>query len=278
MTFFLLVLIASFVLLPANAVYAKQLKRELTVKVYPESGFPPKSSNPIVPLRNFTVNIYQPNGALIASKKTDVNGEAVFDLHYGKYFIAAPTADHLSYVPTTIGFVFTPKNKVAYLYLPWLRTRAEGPSVHPLWFESIDLDTATPEHETMLKCHAGETISVKVSWWMLETTNYPWWYVSLFGDWQPTAALSNLAFGRSGPGENQFYEVTATFTAPLEHGIYTLRVVGVLDYSWPCSYYTKSHYSAIEGRDMGINILAQAPEDYENIGVATIKVVGFKKN
>lgn len=174
MTFFLLVLIASFVLLPANTVYAKQLKRELTVKVYPESGFPPASSNPIVPLRNFTVNIYQPNGALIASKKTDVNGEAVFDLHYGKYFITAPTPDHLAHVPTTIGFVFTPKNKAANLYLPWLFTRKKSqPSVHPLWFESLDLDTATPEHETMLKCLAGETISVEVSWWSLETTNNP---------------------------------------------------------------------------------------------------------
>ncbi len=277
MTFFLLVIIASFTLLTANAVFAKQPKRELSVLVYPESGFPPASSNPIVPLRNFTVNIYQPNGALIASKKTDVNGEAVFDLHYGKYFIAAPTSDHLNYVPTTIGFVFTPKNKVAYLYLPWLRTRVkEGPSTNPFWFSFIDLDTSTPEHETMLKCLPGQTISVKVSWWELETTNSPVWYVSLFGDWQPTVRLSNLGSGTAGPGHNQLYERVRTFTAPLEPGVYTLRVVGVLDYRWPCSYYTWRHFSAALGRDMAIHILAQTKGDYENIGIATIKVVDFE--
>lgn len=272
-TFFLPVLIASFTLLPANAVYAEQPKPELSVMVYPESGFPPASSEPIVPLRNFTVNIYQPNGALIASKITDTNGEAVFDLHYGKYIIvAAPPAD-LNYVPTRIGFVFTPKKKVVYLYLPWLRTRGPGPSMHPLWFNFIDLDTSTPEHETMLKCFPGQTVSVEVSWWELETTNSPVWYVSLFGDWQPTMCLSNLDWGTAGPGHNNLYERICTFTAPLEPGVYTVRVVGVLDFSWPCSYYTWSHYSAALGRDTEINILAQAPAEYENIGIAIIKVV-----
>lgn len=277
MAFFLLVLIASFTFLPANAVFAKQPKHELSVLVYPESGFPPASLDPIVPLENFTVNIYQPNGALIASKKTDVNGEAVFDFHYGKYFIAAPTPDHLAYVPTTIGFVFTPKKKVAYLYLPWLYTRNPlPPNVHPLRFESIDLDTSTSEHETMLKCFPGQTLSIKVSWWELETTHFPVWYVSLFGDWQPTIALSNLASGRSSPSTHELYKRIATFNAPLEPGIYTVRVVGVLDYSWPCSYFTRFHYSAHLGRDTRIGILGQEPGEYENIGMATIKVVDFE--
>lgn len=277
MTFFLLVLIASFTLLPANAAFAKQPKRELSVIVYPESGFPPASSNPIVPLQNCTVNIYRPNGTLIASKKTDVNGEAVFNLHYGKYIISIPTPTPSAYMPTTIGFVFTPKNKVANLYLPWLYTRNPlPPSVHPLRFESIDLNTATPEHETMLKCLPGQTISVKVSWWELETTHYPVWYVSLFGDWQPTTPLSNLAWGVSSPSTHELYERIATFTAPLKPGIYTVRVVGVLDFWWPCSYFTRFHYSAHLGRDTRIGILGREPGEYENIGIATIKVVDFE--
>ncbi|MFC2142530.1 hypothetical protein ACFLR7_06320 [Acidobacteriota bacterium] len=276
MTFFLLVIAVSFILLPANSVFAKQPKPELTVIVNPESGFPPASSGPIVPLKNFTVNIYRPDGTLIASKETDINGEAVFNFHYGKYIIAAPTPNHRFYMPTAIGFVFKPKNKVAHLYLPWLYSRDSWPTSHPLWFESLDLDTATPEHETMLKCFAGQTISVKVSWWSLKTTNSPVWYVSLFGDWQLTTPLSNLAMGGSGPGQNRFYERIATFAAPLEPGIYTVRVVGVLDFWWPCSYYTRFHYSAHLGRDTRIGILAQEPGEYENIGVATLKVVGFE--
>jgi hypothetical protein len=148
--------------------------------------------------------------------------------------------------------------------------------VQPLKFESIDLDTATPEHETMLKCFPDQTISIEVSWWELETTNWPVWYVSLFGDWKPTTPLSNLASGTSSPSTHELYERTATFAAPLEPGVYTVRVVGVLDYYWPCSYYTRFHYSAALGRDTRIGIPGQEPGKYENVGIATIKVVEFE--
>jgi hypothetical protein len=246
----------------------------LNITVYDESGFPPASGNGANVLPGIPLEIYTLGNILVANGTTDSHGTASFSLQQGSY--------NISYggviIPGWGKFAVTSKLVDVYgssrgidLYCPEVtyHVYSEG---GPFELNYVDLDVNTPDYQGTINVQPGQLVNAEFSWWELETVNVPVWYVSVFGDWAPTAALGNLGSGTAAPSSHNLHTVQLAFNAPATPGTYQVRMVGVLDYDWPNSFYTGNHYQPSQGRDTTVQLLGTSVD--EPCAIGTIVVGG----
>lgn len=266
----------------------------LRVNAFDESGFPPASDDGFAMFAEVKVKIYDMDDNLIASDKTGDDGSVTFNLNPGTYTIeyggclvrspTSPTTDLKYYHPilpsSTEVTVVSGTNEVDLhvVSLLWHVYKWGSDGGDPFELNYLDLDSDTPEYEDSIWVAPGQTVEAEASFWELETVNVPVWYASVFGEWNPTTSLANLASGCSSSSSHNLYTIPFSFTAPTEPGTYHIRLNGALDYDWPTSYYTGGHPNPNLGRDMcpaiisNINIDTETKDITGTYGVATITV------
>lgn len=258
----------------------------LTLTVFDESGFAPASANGFQRLAEVKVKIYDAGGSLVASGQSGNDGTVTFNLDPGAYtvqyggslyrYTTTPQSTDL----TTYGACLPDSKQVTVtqginqlnLYVAGLlfhvyQSGSDGGD--PFQLDYVDLNSTTADHETTITVSPGQTVHAVASFWELETINVPVWWASVFGDWNPTATLANLASGVASPSSHTLHTVPFTFTAPTQPGTYHIRLNGALDYDWCNSYYTGMHPNPNLGRDMGNSIISNI-----NIGTQTRNITG----
>ena len=248
----------------------------LTVNVFDEAGFPPASIHGAYRLPDIPVEIYTLNDILVASGVTDPSGAVTFNLAEGSYKVIYGG----KVTGATGGGGFGVASKIVEVSGSSVSVDLHcfGVTYHsylaggPYELNYIDLDTSSGGHQDTIIVQPGAQVNAEFSWWELETINVPVWYVSAFGEWSPTSALGNLGLGVASPSSHNLHTVLLTFTVPTIPGTYGVRLVGVLDYDWPNSYYTGDHYQPSLGRDTSMAILSKAIDS--SYGIGTIIVSG----
>lgn len=248
----------------------------LKVTVFDESGFPPASSSGPRSLADIPVKVSTLDDTLVVSGVTDPSGIVSFNIGEGTYKIVYG------------GLAIDPRGGSAYgsaskivdvsgsfmsidLYCSTV-TFHSYEAGGPYELNYVDLDRDSAGYQDAMTVQPGEQINAEFSWWELETHNVPVWYVSVFGSWSETSALGNLKSGCASPSAYRLHTASLSFTAPTTPGTYEVRLLGVLDYTWPNSYYTGAHYNPSLGRDMGIGIIGKGV--HEPYGTGTIVVRG----
>jgi len=269
----------------------------LNVNVFDESGFSPPSATGFQKLAEVKVKIYDAASNLIASGQSGNDGTVTFNLDPGVYtvqyggclyrYITSPQSSDLAHygacLPDSAQVTVAQGSNQLNLYVAGLlfheyQWGSDGGD--PFQLNYVDLNSATADHETSITVSPGQTVQAVASFWELETINVPVWWASVFGDWNPTTALANLAEGVASPSSHNLHTVPFTFTAPTQPGTYHIRVNGALDYDWCNSYYTGMHPNPRLGRDMGNNIISNINIDTSsrditgNYGTGTIIVGG----
>lgn len=270
------------------SVLAPQVKAETTtlkVNTFDESGFSPSSLTGFHKWADVLVSVYTLEEVLVASGLSDDTGSVVFSLDPGSYvleyggvmgrpageaFTVPLTLDRME-VDVTSGFNEVDMHVKIDFFHFFKDVHGPGSGGWPLELNYIDLDISTPEHEDTINVLPGETVNAEVSFWELETINVPVWYASLFGSWDPTASLSNLASGVSSPSSHNLHTMQVSFTAPLTEDTHFVRLVGVYDYTWPNSYYTGYHYNSALGKDMGVGLISKSLEGPYGIGTLIVE-------
>jgi rhamnogalacturonyl hydrolase YesR len=244
----------------------------LNVTVYDESGLPPSSISGPNELSGIPIKIYTSGDVLVATGASDSNGMASFNLQQGYYRVV-----YGGIVVAGSGR-FAVISKMVYVSGHCLNIDLFCPEVTyhvyseggPFELNYVDLDTNTTGYQNTVYVQPGQLLNTEFSWWELETVNVPVWYVSAFGDWNPTMALGNLGSGCSSPSSHNLHTTSLSFNAPATPGTYEIRMVGVLDYDWPNSFYTHSHYQPSLGRDTGNLILSKAIDGPYAIGTVVV--------
>ncbi len=289
---FLAVLVIAVLLSSALTPFAKADKAAtVNITVYDESGFPVASAGGFTKLAEVQVRMYDANGSLVVCGQSGNDGTLTFNLDPGVYTvqyggclyrsIANPWSADLTTYPACL-----PASKhvtiakganqldlyVAGLLFHVYECGSDGGD--PFQLDYFDLNSSTADHETTITVSPGQTVQAVASFWELDTINVPIWYVSVFGDWNPTTALANLAEGCASPSSHTYHTVPFTFTAPTQPGTYHVRLNGALDYDWCNSYYTGGHPNPGLGRDMGNNIISNITIDPQTRGIAGTYGVG----
>lgn len=261
-------------LLLATASFVQGQASQITFQLQDESGFPPASALGFGSLPGLPMALYALDGSLGDDGLTNASGFVTLDVTAGYYLlqcaggpmqggvIGSPYLDRPLWLDAADHFLL--------VHLPWI-DRYHFATGRPFDFVFMDLDVERSGHQRAITVAPGATVSARVRFKELPTVNTPVWYVSLFGSWQPTSPLANLASGTAGPGRRVVHTVEASFTAPASPGLYRVRLLGVLDFTWPPSYYTGLHYEPSLGRDMGVVMLGS--RDYSDYGEGTITVV-----
>jgi hypothetical protein len=270
----------------------------VNITVYDESGFPAASAGGFTKLAEVQVRMYDTNGNLVASGRSGDDGTLTFNLDPGVYTvqyggclyrsIAAPySTDLTTYaacLPDSRQVTISKGANQLSLYVAELSFHvyeSGSDGGNPFQLDYLDMNSSASDHETTITVSPGQTVQAVASFWELETINVPVWYASAFGDWNPTAALANLAEGCASPSSHALYTVPFTFTAPTQPGTYDIRLNGALDYDWCNSYYTGNHPNPSLGRDMGNSIISNVSVDPQTraisgtYGVGTVIVKGF---
>jgi hypothetical protein len=139
-------------------------------------------------------------------------------------------------------------------------------------FDHIDMDTSTPGYQSTITVTPGQTLTIETAFWELETINVPVWYASVFGSWNPTQSLADLASGVASSSSHQLFKNSFSFTAPSAPGTYYVRMIGHHDYTWPNSYYTSFHYNPSLGRDNGNELISDGVNGPFGIGTIIVAV------
>jgi len=278
--------IAFIILLSAFSVLTFQLKAanvSLTVTVFDESGFSPPSSSGTKKLSQVPVDVFSLDGSLVASGTTDNTGTLSLSLAEGSYnFVfgglwagVVGSSDKLpigiATTKVTISSTTTTVNLYAFT-ITYHVYSFDGGGGWTFELDHIDMDLATAGYQTGVTANPGQQLTVEMAFWELETKNVPVWYVSAFGSWNLTQALSNLQSGTASPSAHRLYTKQFSFTAPTAPGTYYVRLLGHHDYTWPNSYYTGFHYNPTLGRDNGNEIISKGLEG--SYGIGTITVTG----
>lgn len=259
----LTLLMISFLYLSTFSMVIPQVKAtSLEVNVFDESGFHPASLHGALRLEGIPIKVYTLEDILVASGFSDSNGKAYFSLDEGIYKIiyggkitGETGGGGLGVSSKIIDVSGSSISTDLYCFRVTFHSYEAG---GPYELNYIDLDKNSDGYQDKITVRPGQEVNAEFSWWELETVNVPIWYVSAFGSWNPTSALGNLASGTASPTTHVLHTVALTFTAPSEPGTYKVRLVGVLDYDWPNSYYTGDHYQPSLGRDTGIAIISKA--------------------
>lgn len=265
----------------------------LAVNAFDESGFPPASSIGFQAIIGLKMRIYDSGNNLVTSGQTGENGSVTFSLNPGIYSITyggclarkvgEPITAARPFLPDTKQVTIVSGSNEVNLYAADLFYHvyaAPGDGGDPFQLDYLDLNSTTLGYEYSLTVTPGQTVDAIASFWELETINVPVWYLSAFGDWQPTVPLAELASGVASPNSHNLYTVPFTFTAPTQAGTYHIRLNGVLDYDWPNSYYTGCHPNPSLGRDMCPTIISNITIDTATndttgtYSVGTITVTG----
>jgi hypothetical protein len=249
----------------------------LNVNVFDEGGFSPASVHGAVRLTDIPVKIYALNGTLVDSGITNSTGSVSFNLPVGTYNM---TYGGTMITPYDSGIWWAISSKIVDVQND--PTNIDVHAIRIIFhhytggnnFELnyIDLNTTTANHENSIIAAPGQQINAEFSWWELETANVPVWYVSVFGSWNPTSTLGNLASGTASPSSHNLHTVPLTFTAPTTSGTHEVRLNGVEDYDWSNSYYTSFHYQPSLGRDTCNDLISK--NQIGPYGIGTIIVTG----
>lgn len=250
----------------------------LNVNVFDEGGFSPASVNGAVRLADIPVEIYSPDGTLIGSGLTDSTGSVSFNLPVGTYNV---TYGGTTITPYDSGIWWAVSSKIVDVQNNPTNTDVYAIRIifhhysggNNFELNYIDLNTTTANHENSITVAPGQQINAEFSWSELETANVPVWYVSVFGSWNPTSTLGNLANGVASPSSDNLHTVPLTFTAPTTPGTYEVRLNGVEDYDWPNSYYTSFHYQPTLGRDTCNDLISKSNTGPYGIGIITVTVM-----
>jgi hypothetical protein len=242
----------------------------LTINVFDESGFPPASIHGVNRIADMPIKIYKLDDSLVASGSTDASGTASFNLANGQYKIVygSKVTEHFGVASKIVDVSGGSMNLDIYSFQAQFHTYSGG---GPYELDHIDLDKNSAGYQDVITVQPGQQINAEFSWWELETVNVPVWYVSAFGSWNPTSALGNLAWGCASPWSHNLYTIPLTFTAPSTPGTYEVRLVGVLDYDWPNSFYTAAHYQPSLGRDTGISIIGKTIDGPYGVGTIIVR-------
>jgi len=246
----------------------------LRVNVFDESGFPPSSTSGTRSLPDIPVEIYTLGDSLVATGVTDSTGTISFNLPedsykivYGGKVTGATGGGGYGVASQIVDVSGTFTEVDLYCFQVTYHSYEAG---GPYELNYIDLDTGSTGYQDVITVRPGESVNAEFSWWELETRNVPVWYVSAFGEWDPTTALGNLGSGCASPSSHNLYTVPLTFTAPTTPGTYKIRMVGVLDYRWPNSYYTGNHYQPSLGRDTCMAVISKGIHEPYAIGTITV--------
>lgn len=243
----------------------------LTVNVFDESGFPPSSINGSIRLPDIPVNVFLPDDTPVANTTTNINGTASFLLPEDQYKLVYGGTQWIGVASQTVNLTGGSTSIDLYcFYVTFHDFDAGG----PFELDHVDMDTSSVGYQSAISVDPGQQINAEFSWWELETQNVPVWLVSAFGDWAPTSALGNLESGGASPTSHFQHNVALSFSAPVNPGIYTVRLVGTLDYDWPISYYTGAHPNANLGRDMGVSIISKSVTGPYGTGEIVVRNTG----
>jgi hypothetical protein len=263
------VIICVTALLPGTAAAAQT---DLIIHIQDESGFEPPAVLGPEPLANVPVKLFDTGGVLAALGTTDEDGTVRLAVAPGTYSLrygGATTARHHMVVrharPVTV-----PRGGAEITVQASLLCWHQHDIGWPMELDRMDMDPGAPGDQHVRSVEPGSTLTVEVAWWEKSTVNVPVWFVSLFGDWQPTTALAELAQGVASPSSNTLHEHSVTFEAPTTPGVYRVRLVDVLDYAWPPSFYTGGHFDPGMGRNMSVRLIGR--DDYETLGEGTLIV------
>lgn len=246
----------------------------LSVNLFDESGFPPSSVNGVNILAGVPISIYTLENTLVAVGQSNSSGTASFNLEEGTYKLVYGGAvlsngARIGLASKILDVSGSSLNLDLYCFEVSFHEEGIG---RPYELNYIDLDVDSPGNQDAITVQPGQQVNAEFSWWELETVNGPVWFVSAFGSWNPTSALGNLASGVASPSSHNLHTIRITFTAPTTPGTYEVRLVGVLDFDWPNSFYTHFHYQPSLGRDTGIAVISKSIDG--PYGVATIIVEG----
>lgn len=246
----------------------------LNVNVFDESGYSPASVTGTKRLTNMPVKVYSLDDSLVASGVSGSSGIASFILTEGTYDVVCGSSSGADWggmwfgtTSKTVQVSGTTMNIDIYCRAVTYHSYEAG---RPFELNYLDLDRNAAGHQDGITVRPGQQVNAEFSWWELETVNVPVWYVSVFGSWNPTTPLGNLKTGVASPTSHNLHTVSLSFIAPSEPGTYEIRLMGVLDYAWPNSYYTSFHYNPSLGRDMGPAIISKSLDG--PYGIATIVV------
>jgi len=247
---------------------------EVVVRLETEGQLRPVSAMGREPMPGLPVRLFDGAGALVAEATTDDDGAARLEVAPGDYALrygGAVTATGRSAARQSRPLRVPPDGVDLDLTVPVI-----GWHVHdqggPMELERMDMDPSLAGDQRVARVARGARVTVEVAWWERSTVNVPVYYVSLFGEWQPTEALARLAHGVASPSSNRLHRHVVTFAAPSSPGTYRVRLVDVLDYKWPPSFHTARHYEPALGRDMYVKIIGR--DDFETFGEGTLMVEG----
>jgi len=257
----------------------------LFLTVYEESGYSPASQYGFIKLSGVPIEVYSLGGPLVASGTTDGTGYLVLDVPSGMYNVsyggvAAPRVgvDGSPHIAVSSEFITVPGGpQTIDLYAPdctYHVYQFPGGGGWPLELDHIDLDLNAAGNQDRIVAFPGQTIQVETAFWELETVNVPVWYASLYGSWNETTPLANLASGTASQSSHNLHTQQPSFTVPTIPGEYELRMLGVTDYYWPNSFWTGKHYNPSAGRDMNPSIISVGMDG--PYGVATLVVQDYE--
>jgi hypothetical protein len=247
---------------------------EVVFNMFDESDFDPPGLVEASRLIGIPIEIYTLTDVLVAAGTSDSNGQASFVLApdtYKVYYGGVEISGQGLFGESSVTVTVSEDSLNMNLYCFWVMYHISG-SGSPFDLNYVDLDTTLAGYQDILHVSLGETINAEFSWWELETINTPVWYVSVFGDWDPTNSLGNLANGVASPSSHNLHTVPLTFNAPSTPGVYEVRLLGILDFEWPNSFHTGFHYQPSLGRDMGNSVISQSLSGSYGIGTIIVDI------
>ena len=231
---------------------------EVVFNMLDESDFNPPGLNDASRLIGIPIEIYTLADVSVTAGTSYSNGQALFNLAPGTYKVVyggveIPNQGWFGERSVTATVSGESLSIDLYCFMVMYHSYSSG---SPFELNFVDLNMGIAGYQETLYVSPGETINAEFSWWELETVNVPVWYVSVFGDWAPTTPLGNLGSGVASPSSHNLHTVSLSFTAPSAIGVYEVRLLGILDYEWPNSFYTGFHYQSSLGRDMGNSVIS----------------------
>jgi hypothetical protein len=269
----------AFLIVLASLIFVTEGDTENTVlvTVFDESGFPPAGSSGAEKLSQVPVNVTMLDGSIVASGITDNTGSlqltlslGTYDFEFGGVFAGVVGTSYKMPIGkrTTRATIDGTNTVELYAFAVTYHNYSAG---GPYELNYVDLNRDTSDHETVVRVKPGQQVNAEFSWWELETVNVPVWYVSIFGSWSATSALERLGSGVASPSSHNLNTLPLSFMAPETPGTYEVRLVGVLDYDWPNSFYTADHYQPSQGRDTGISVISKEIDGPYGIGTIIVR-------
>jgi hypothetical protein len=275
------VMMVFFMFLSSFSIFAPQIEADaitiLNLNFFDESSFPPTSAYGANRLAGIPIEIYMLDDTLVTSGISNSSGMASFSLSEGSYKIVYGGEGAFG-VATEIVDVFGASVSIdLYCLFVTYHTYMSPYELSYIDLSYIDLDVDSEGYQYEVTVQPGQQVNAEFSWWILEVQSTPVWYVSVFGNWSPTSALGNLAYGTASPSSHSLYTIPLEFAAPTAPGTYEIRLVGVLDYDWPNSFYTRYHYQPSLGRDTCMAVISKAADGPYGIGTLVVEEITVTK-